>query len=102
MAIPNRGWATWDDWFRYQGIEQDAASTIDFENYVYLLEAAADGRGIALGARGLIERYLESKRLVPLNDNYYKTDRALYAALTEHGENRMPARHCLKQLSRLI
>ena len=102
MAIPNRGWATWDDWFRSQGIDQGVASTIDFENYVYLLEAAADGRGIALGARGLTESYLESNRLIPLKDDYFETDRALYAALTEHGENSIPARHCLKQLANLI
>jgi len=78
------------------------ASTIDFENYVYLLEAAADGRGIALGARGLVGRYLDSTRLIPLDDNYFETDRALYAALTERGENSMPARHCLQQLAKLI
>ena len=102
MAIPNRGWATWEDWFRNRGIDRYMASTIDFENYVYLLEAAADGRGIALGARGLIERYLESKRLVPLDDHYYETDRALYATLTERGENSMPARYCVNQLAKLI
>ena len=28
---------------------------IDLENHAYLLEAAADGRVIALGARGLVE-----------------------------------------------
>jgi len=102
MATPNRGWATWDDWFRHRGVDQQIATNIDFENYVYLLEAAADGRGIALGARGLVERYQASKRLIPLDETYFETDRALYAVLTERGENSLPARHCLKQLANLL
>ena len=102
MALPNRGWATWEDWFRRQGIDQSTTGTIEFENYVYLLEAAANGRGIALGARGLIESYIESNRLVVLVDEYYETERALYAVLTERGKNNPSARHCLTQLAKLI
>ncbi len=52
-------------------------------NYVYLLEATAAGRGLALGWRGLIERYLE---VGTLGSSLFETEPAfdapLYAVLT--------------------
>ncbi len=102
MEVPNRGWATWNDWLRNKGIERSTVHPVNFENYVYLLEAAADGRGIALGGRGLVERYLASNRLIALTDTHYETDRALYAVLTERGESSSEARYCLNQLATLL
>ena len=102
MALPNRGWATWEDWFRYLGVKYHESRTTEFENYVYLLEAAAGGRGIALGARGLIESYLETNRLVALADEYYESERALYAMLTGRGQDNPVAQQCLAELGKLI
>ena len=102
MALPNRGWATWKDWFYHQGVEYSESGMVEFENYVYLLEATANGRGLALGARGLIESYLESNRLVALTDEYYESDRALYAMLTDRGQDNPVAQNCLAQLAKLI
>lgn len=102
MATPNRGWATWQDWFKHQGLKDFAGDFIEFENYVYLLEAAAAGRGLALGARGLVESYLLAGRLMPLRNRYVEFDRALYAALTERGRNNRSARHCLAELERIM
>ena len=108
LSLPNRGWATWDDWFQQQALsftgesfagESIAGESIEFENYVYLLEAAVAGRGVALGARGLVESYVQSGRLVALGDEYLEFDRALYAVLTEQGQHRAAARLCLAELA---
>ena len=103
LGLPNRGWATWDDWFQEHALSFDgeliAGESIEFENYVYLLEAAVAGRGIALGARGLLESYVQSGRLVALGDEYLEFDRALYAVLTEQGQRSAAARLCLAELA---
>ena len=51
----NMGWATWEDWFERMRIDLSPAY-ISYYNYIYLLEAAATGAGIALGWQGLIEK----------------------------------------------
>ena len=66
-----------------------------FDNYTYVLEAAAAGQGIALGWRHFIERYLESGALIPLSDEFHKTDNYFYAAVTKKGKQRPIARKCL-------
>ena len=54
-ARPNDGWATWDDWFAVAGRPKRQPSYLGIESYPYVLEAAAAGRGLALGWRGYIE-----------------------------------------------
>ena len=58
-----------------------------FSNYVYLLEAAAAGKGLALGWKGLIERHLQDGVLMPVVNEYVTFDRAIYAILTARGRN---------------
>lgn len=101
LSRRNYGWATWDDWLARcgGGIEPEFQY---FNNYVYLLEAAALGRGLALGWRGLIERHLESGVLVELGLDYVEFDRGIHAVLTGHGRARPLARHCLACLSDLF
>lgn len=95
LSKQNYGWATWDDWFRLSGNQGFEANYVYFNNYVYLLEAAAAGKGIALGWRGLIERHLANAALVPLVHDYIEFDRGIHAVLTEYGRNRTLARQCL-------
>ncbi|WP_282607220.1 LysR family transcriptional regulator [Pelagibius sp. Alg239-R121] len=96
----NQGWATWEDWLASTDTAGLAPEFIRFDNYVYLLEAAASGRGLALGWRGLIERHLSSGTLVPVSDCYVSFDRALYAVLTPRGRNRRAAIACLDFLAK--
>lgn len=91
----NEGWAIWEDWFTAAGAKIPAPRFLRFDNYVYLLEAAAGGRGLALGWQGLIERHMNSGTLVPVTKNYLKFDRALYAVPTARGRNRQPVTTCL-------
>jgi LysR family glycine cleavage system transcriptional activator len=98
LSKQNYGWATWDDWFRLSGNPDFAANYVYFNNYVYLLEAAA-GKGLALGWRGLIERHLANAALLPLREDYIEFHRGLHAVLTEYGRNKALARQCLAYLA---
>ena len=55
-------------------------------------EAAAAGKGIALGWQGLIERHLENGVLAPLVTDYVSFDRGIYAILTARGRGHPLAR----------
>ncbi|MCP5082572.1 MAG: LysR family transcriptional regulator [Alphaproteobacteria bacterium] len=96
LTKSNRGWATWEDWFAANGLSRPAdAHHLGFDNYVYLLEAAAGGGGLALGWRGLIESYLDAGRLVAVGDQFEEFNRPLLAVLTERAQDRSIARTCL-------
>jgi len=101
LSKRNFGWATWEDWFSASGIDDFEPEYLYFENYVYLLEAAAAGKGIALGWRGLVDRHLESGVLVDIGRDYIEFDRAIHAVLTDFGSGRPLARQFLSCLSRL-
>ena len=66
LTKQNKGWATWRDWFARAGVADLAPQFTGFDNYVYLLEAAAAGKGLAIGWRGLVERHLANGTLVSL------------------------------------
>ena len=100
LTAPNRGWASLDDWFRVAGHPSPAPRFTGFDSYLYILEAAAAGRGIALGWKYFIDRYLEAGRLVELGDVYVSSDRRCHARLTERGRSRLLARKCLSFLDR--
>ncbi len=97
----NYGWATWEDWFAQQTDGATRPSYQYFNNYVYLLEAAAAGKGIALGWRGLIDRHLESGVLVEIGPEFIEFDRAIHAVLTDYGRGKPLARYCLECLAQL-
>jgi len=99
LSRQNRGWATWDDWFESQGVEFNPATYTRFDNYVYLLEAAAAGRGLALGWQGLIERHLDNRSLITLGDAFIESERAIYAVLTPRGQSSQAAKTCLGYLN---
>ena len=101
LSKHNYGWASWEDWFTAQQIGASRPAYQHFNNYIYLLEAAAAGKGVALGWRGLVDRYIEAGVLVEIGPDYVEFERAIHAVLTETGRNRPLARRCLEQLGRL-
>lgn len=101
LSKHNYGWATWDDWFEQNGQSGCRPDFQYFNNYVYLLDAAAAGKGVALGWRGLVDRHLESGVLLDIGHEYIEFDRAIHAALTEFGRVKPLARLCLSRLSQL-
>ena len=98
LTKQNKGWATWEDWFAQTGVPDPTPDYIRFDNYVYLLEAAAAGRGIALGWRGLIERHIENGTLACITPGYVEFDRALVAVVAPHGRDKGAATTCLEFL----
>lgn len=99
---PNEGWVSWEDWFDVVGSPGPEPRYANFDNYTYILEAAAAGQGIALGWCHFIERYLESGALIALEDKYLETDNRFCAAVTKKGRQRPLARKCLNFFEKCI
>ena len=89
ISKQNLGWATWRDISTAFGMEIPQPRALrSFTNYVYLLEAAASGQGLALGWAGLVERYIETGTLTAVPSFTHRTERGLFAAVTGRGEKR--------------
>lgn len=102
LSKNNLGWATWDDWFAAAGAAPTSEVTETFDNYVYLLEAAAAGAGLALGWKGFVDRYLQSGALQTVTDHWLPRRPKLFARLTRKGEGNRNARQCLSLLAKIV
>ena len=101
VAHRGQGWANWMTWFGAHECEPPPGPVEYFENYIYLLEAAANGDGIALGWNGFVNEYFRTGRLAAVRDEWLATKIGLYAVLTASGARNPGARHCLKTLASL-
>ena len=95
------GWATWETWFGDHGCAPPDARVEVFESYIHLLRAASDGDGIALGRNGFMSDYLEAGRLVPIHDEWLRTDLSMYGVPTLDGRRNHATKACLRELARL-
>ena len=95
FARPSLGWATWDDWFEAVGHPQPPPRQEEFDDYAYMISAAAAGRGLALGWRNFVGRHLDAGLLVVAAGGFVKTDRPFAVRLSGHGRQRPVARRCL-------
>ena len=100
-ATRGRRWATWRSWFTAHDCVPPQACVEPFENYLHLLDAAANGDGLAIGWNGFANQFLGSGKLVPLRDEWLATHVGLYAVLTPHGRRNPDARQCLETLATL-
>ena len=101
-GLPNTGWASWEDWFLAAGHPEPRPRFTGFDNYIYSLEAAASGQGIALGWRRFVDRHLETGALVALGEGYVERDNHFCGMLTEQGRLRPIAATYLSELKRLL
>jgi DNA-binding transcriptional LysR family regulator len=86
-------WLTWAAWFEAMGIEDlSPASTLTFDQYDQVLNAALHGQGIALGRMSLAGQYVRSKRLVPLFGREQRLARGYHAVFARNAEDRREAR----------
>ena len=99
---PQQRWSMWDDWFDLEGHPTPEPRYAEFDSYIYVLEAAAAGNGIALGWRNFIEQYIANGALVALRDSFVETDNYYSAVLTEKGRRRLVARKCVAYLTKLV
>ncbi|MDE0392620.1 MAG: LysR family transcriptional regulator [Rhodospirillales bacterium] len=95
FAVPGEGAESWKRWFTAAGRPATRLRIEEFDVYMYALEAAVAGRGLVLGWRHLIGRYVENGALVALGDGFVETARCFTAALTPEGRQRPLARACL-------
>ena len=95
LLRPGRVVASWEVWFRIAGRPDPRPRFVGCDSYVGALEAAVAGKGIALGWRHFIERYLDTGRLVALGDSFVEFDNRFCAVLTRRGRHRPLARKCL-------
>ena len=99
-ARPDPGRASWSDWFAAAGGSPPECRLEGFEAYLDVLEAAAAGRGVAMGWRNFIERYLDSGAVVPLDEGFAAFGGRFVAALTAKGRGNPGARACLSFFAR--
>lgn len=80
LSKENLGWANWQTWFAHFGCEVDTPGPeLSYNNYVYLLEAAASGEGMALGWTSFVERYLEAGLLTIAHHEKVRTGFGFWA-----------------------
>ena len=78
-------WLSWQQWLARLGIDYEPAkNTYYFDNYALTLQAAIEGRGIALAWLHLAEPPLKSGQLVELEGLRVKTDCGYYLAFRPH------------------
>ena len=78
-----RGWLVWESWLERSGAtpmtgNAQVERSRMFLQYPFLLQAAVEGRGVALGWSHMVENYLESGRLVRIGDVTVETERGYY------------------------
>ncbi len=101
FAQRDPSWATWTTWFLSNDCKPPKAPVESYDSYRHLLDAAANGAGMALGWNGLVNPHLESGRLVRLRDRWLRSQISLYAVLTQNGHNNHNAARLLKTLATL-
>ncbi len=101
FSWPTLGWATWDDWFETVGHPQPPPRYRPYEDYVYLIDAAVAGQGLALGWRNFTGRFLDTGSLVMAGGEFVGFDRPLAVRLTARGRLRPVAWRCLDAFAAL-
>lgn len=92
---PGPGWTTWNDWFAVAGRPSPRPRPRRLASYLAVLEAAAAGRGLALGRERFVARHLEAGVLVALGDGFAEFGDGLYATLTGKGRAKPLARNAM-------
>lgn len=101
FARPSLGWATWDDWFEAAGRPDPPPRYRNFDDYVYMIDAAVAGQGLALGWRNFVSRFVGIGSLVAVPGGFVGFGRSLAVRLTGYGRHRLIARRCLDAFASL-
>ena len=91
LSKENFGWANWQTWFAEFDCEIiPPGPELSYNNYVFLLEAAVAGEGMALGWKNFIDRSLEAKFLAIAHKKSVRTGFGFYAIWNdENRDNRL-------------
>lgn len=86
-------WLTWPVWFEAMGVaDLTPESTLTFDQYDQVLNAALHGQGVALGRMSLAAQYVRSKQLVALFGREQRLARGYHAVYAKNAEDRREAR----------
>jgi DNA-binding transcriptional LysR family regulator len=86
-------WLTWNAWFEAMGVDElNPASTLTFDQYDQVLNAALHGQGVALGRMSLSGQYVRSKQLVPLFGRQQRLARGYHAIYARNAQDRPESR----------
>ena len=94
-GAPAEDHVSWETRFEAAGRPPSEPRYEAHVSYTRALEAAVAGRGMVLGWRHLIGRYVDGGLLVAMPGGFVETDKRFYAALTATGRVRPLARRCL-------
>jgi DNA-binding transcriptional LysR family regulator len=79
LSNPGTTGLDWARWARHHGVKLPAGGSAGrFTSYTILLQAAAEGRGVALGWRGFVDASVQRGALVEVADLAVATRRGLY------------------------
>ena len=98
----NDRWASWEGWFESAGRPDPLPRMVELDSYNDALQAAAEGRGVALGWRYFVESYIEAGALVELGDEFVEFDNLFCGLLTEKGRRKPLARSFLAFIGQSI
>jgi LysR family glycine cleavage system transcriptional activator len=77
-------WTTWEEWFRLVGHPVEHLRTRNANNYVSILNAAADNQGVAIGWSGLVEPLLKDGSLVRFGKAKVLSPGAFHVTWNDH------------------
>ena len=95
LAESDEDGASWERWFEAAGRPAPAPRYEFVGGHAHALEAAVAGRGLVLGGRHLIGRYVEAGTLVMQGGSFVETGRCFHAVRTAKGQESPVARACL-------
>jgi DNA-binding transcriptional LysR family regulator len=85
-------WLSWAQWFAAIGVpEPRPAGMIRFNQYAFLVQAAIDGQGVALGRSPLVDQLVAQGKLVAPFRRKHATSRAYFIVRAAHAARRPEA-----------
>ena len=94
-------WLSWAAWFESRKIEElEPESTLSFDQYDQVVQAAVHGQGIALGRMTIADQYIKEKRLVTLFGQVQKVGRAFHAVYSREAAGRTEARQFVEWMQK--
>ena len=94
-------WLSWPRWLEARGIDDmSIASSMAFDQYDQVIQAALLGQGIALGRGTLVEQYIRDKRLVALFGGLQEVPRAFHAVFARNAQSRPQVKQFVDWLKR--
>lgn len=95
LAQSDEDGPTWQRWFEAVGRPSFTPRYEVIGGHAHALQEAVTGRGLVLGWRHLIGRYVEAGTLVMQGGEFAETGRCLHAVLTAKGRKQPSARACM-------